>query len=33
MGLSHGIVRFSIGLDQDRERTFQKMMACIEKTL
>jgi methionine-gamma-lyase len=31
MGLSHGIVRFSIGLDQDIERTYDRMMACIRK--
>jgi methionine-gamma-lyase len=29
MGLSPGIVRFSIGLDQDIERTYQKMMRSI----
>ncbi len=30
MGLSHGLVRFSIGLDQDIERTFKKMKGCIQ---
>lgn len=30
MGLSDGIVRFSIGLDQDIERTYQKMTACMK---
>ncbi len=29
MGLSPGLVRFSIGLDQDIERTYQKMMRSI----
>jgi methionine-gamma-lyase len=33
MGLSPGIVRFSIGLDQDIESTFQKMKKCIEEVL
>ena len=33
MGLSPGIVRFSIGLDQDIESTFQKMKKCIEGIL
>lgn len=33
MGLSQGIVRFSIGLDQDIEKTFLKMKECIEKVL
>ena len=33
MGLSPGIVRFSIGLDQDIESTFQKMKKCIEGVL
>ena len=32
MGISDGLIRFSIGLDQDIERTYQKMRACIQKT-
>ena len=30
MGLSLGIVRFSIGLDHDIERTFEKIKSCIQ---
>lgn len=33
MGLSHGIVRFSIGLDHDIERTFEKIKSCIQLVL
>jgi len=33
MGLSQGIVRFSIGLDQDIEKTFLKMKTCIEEVM
>ena len=33
MGLSHGLIRFSIGLDQDIEKTFQKMKAIFESKL
>jgi methionine-gamma-lyase len=29
MGLSDGLIRFSIGLDNDIERTYQKMKACM----
>jgi len=29
MGLSDGIIRFSIGLDNDIERTYQKMKQCM----
>ena len=29
MGLTDGLIRFSIGLDNDIERTFQKMKACM----
>jgi methionine-gamma-lyase len=29
MGLSNGLIRFSIGLDNDIERTYQKMKACM----
>ena len=29
MGLSDGIIRFSIGLDDDIERTYQKMKQCM----
>jgi methionine-gamma-lyase len=32
MGISDGLIRFSIGLDQDIERTYQKMRACMRKT-
>ncbi len=31
MGLSPGLIRFSIGLDHDIERTYLKMKACMEK--
>lgn len=31
MGLSDGLIRFSIGLDDDIERTYQKMKACMIK--
>ena len=31
MGLSPGLIRFSIGLDHDIERTYQKMKACMER--
>lgn len=31
MGLSDGLIRFSIGLDADIERTYQKMKACMQK--
>ncbi len=30
MGLSDGIIRFSIGLDQNIERTYQKMVDCMK---
>ena len=30
MGLGEGLIRFSIGLDNDIERTYQKMKACME---
>lgn len=30
MGLSDGLIRFSIGLDADIERTYQTMRACME---
>jgi len=30
MGLSDGLIRFSIGLDNDIERTYQMMKACME---
>ena len=32
MGLSEGMVRISVGLDNDIERTFQKIKACMQKT-
>jgi len=31
MGLSNGIIRFSIGLDNDIERTYKSMRKCMEK--
>lgn len=31
MGLSDGLIRFSIGLDHDIERTYQKMKECMLK--
>lgn len=31
MGLSDGLIRFSIGLDNDIERTFQMMKTCMEE--
>ena len=31
MGLTDGLIRFSIGLDNDIERTFQTMLACMKK--
>ena len=31
MGLSDGIIRFSIGLDNDIERTYQMMKECMQK--
>jgi methionine-gamma-lyase len=32
MGLSDGIIRFSIGLDNDIERTYRAMRRCMKKT-
>ena len=32
MGLSEGLVRFSIGLDNDIERTFQRIEKCLNET-
>ena len=32
MGLSDGIIRFSIGLDNDIERTFRIMRDCMRET-
>lgn len=32
MGLTKGLIRFSIGLDASIERTFQNMKACMEET-
>ena len=32
MGLSEGMVRMSVGLDNDIERTFLKIKACMQKT-
>ena len=31
MGLSDGLIRFSIGLDHDIKRTYQKMRECMVK--
>ena len=31
MGLTDGLVRISIGLDNNIERTFEKMLACIKR--
>jgi methionine-gamma-lyase len=31
MGLSDGLIRFSIGLDNDIERTYQMMRACMQQ--
>ena len=31
MGLTDGLIRFSIGLDNDIERTFQAMLSCMKK--
>lgn len=31
MGLSDGLIRFSIGLDHDIERTYNKMKDCLQK--
>jgi methionine-gamma-lyase len=31
MGLTDGLIRFSIGLDNDIKRTFQTMTACMKK--
>ncbi|WP_261511364.1 aminotransferase class I/II-fold pyridoxal phosphate-dependent enzyme [Chryseobacterium paludis] len=32
MGISDGLIRFSIGLDHDIERTYQKMKECMLRT-
>lgn len=32
MGISDGLIRFSIGLDHDIERTYEKMRECLHKT-
>ena len=31
MGLTDGLIRFSIGLDNDIERTYQHMKECMEE--
>ncbi|MGB7499084.1 MAG: cystathionine beta-lyase, partial [Moheibacter sp.] len=31
MGLSEGLIRFSIGLDDNIERTYTKMKDCMKK--
>ncbi|PJR03821.1 aminotransferase class I/II-fold pyridoxal phosphate-dependent enzyme [Avrilella dinanensis] len=33
MGLTDGLIRFSIGLDADIERTFQTMMECLKANM
>ncbi len=32
MGLSEGLIRFSVGLDHDIERTWQKIYKCLKET-
>lgn len=32
MGMSEGLIRFSVGLDNDIERTFGRIKKCMEKT-
>ncbi len=32
MGLTEGLIRFSVGLDHDIERTFEKMKKCLNST-
>lgn len=32
MGMSEGLVRFSVGLDHDIERTFQTILRCLKET-
>ena len=31
MGLTDGLIRFSIGLDNDIERTYEKMIYCMRQ--
>jgi methionine-gamma-lyase len=31
MGLTDGLIRFSIGLDADIERTYEMMKSCMEE--
>jgi len=31
MGLTDGLIRFSIGLDNDIERTYQMMRQCMKE--
>jgi methionine-gamma-lyase len=31
MGLTDGLIRFSIGLDNDIERTYQMMRECMKE--
>ena len=31
MGLSNGLIRFSIGLDNDIERTYKMMTDCLKR--
>ncbi|MBN1339883.1 MAG: aminotransferase class I/II-fold pyridoxal phosphate-dependent enzyme [Bacteroidales bacterium] len=32
MGMSEGLVRFSVGLDNDIKRTFERIVSCLEET-
>jgi len=32
MGMSEGLIRFSVGLDHDIERTFQTILRCMKET-
>lgn len=32
MGMSEGLIRFSVGLDHDIERTFQTILRCLKET-
>jgi methionine-gamma-lyase len=31
MGLSEGLIRFSVGLDNDIERTWNKIKICLDR--
>jgi methionine-gamma-lyase len=32
MGLSEGMIRFSVGLDNDIERTWERILFCLKET-